>query len=99
MKSLIIVTVLLLTPSLALAFTDYPWQVTFEGVAGGTDVSTVRALATQRAHTSAINGCATDPYNKTPGIQIGQVEPLAECQSVDSVCICTDKLTLYCQNK
>ena len=99
MKSIIIVVALLLTPSLALGFISYPWQTTYDGVAGGTNVEAVKVIAMQRAHVAAANGCGTDPYSKAPGVQIGQVEPPAECQSVDSVCICTDKLTIFCQAK
>lgn len=99
MKSFMIVMALVLIPSLALAGNSFPWQNTYEGIGGGMDMEVAKSLSIKRAHSAAaVNGCA-NPYNKTPGVQIGQVEPPPECQCVDSVCICTDKLTLYCQEK
>lgn len=103
MKKLIIGIALLLIPTVAFAY-DYKWSNYYEGVAGGdsTHLEQVKAIAVQRAHDAAlIGGCSRDPYGSThsPGTQIGQVEPPATCQCVDTVCICTDKLELVCLSK
>jgi hypothetical protein len=109
MKSYIIVTALLLVPTLAYAFSmDHKWSENYEGVAGGSaqDASLagpVCDVAEARAHAAAKNVCQNDPYGygskAKPGTKIGQIETPCTCQCVDNVCICTDKLEIVCFNK
>lgn len=102
MKSIVLIISLLLFPPLAIADVPFPWQNTYNGVAGGltSDLATIKNTAMSRAHDAAINGCDHNPYyGNTSGVQIGQMEPPPDCQCVDAVCICTDKLTLFCQAK
>lgn len=96
MKSFLIVTALLLVPSLALAY-DHEWSNHYEGIAGGLETNSVATcqVAQQRAHIQADKDNCKYPFLNDQGHQIGQVER-CNCQCSDSYCICTDKLDVYC---
>lgn len=98
-KTLSIVSFLLLFPATALGY-DQEYTNSFEASAGGTDQSTLCALASKRAAASAtLDNCEykfSSP--KGHGVRFGQKE-IFNLQCVDGVCICTDKLDVYCRAK
>jgi hypothetical protein len=100
-KTISIVSLLLLVPSIAIAY-DREWNTHFEADAGGTrdQAETMCATAKAAANVKALTDNCLYPYS-TPaehGDRIGQKET-CDCVCIDSVCICTDKLDIYCRIK
>lgn len=103
MKSAFIVVALLLVSSLALGY-DREWSNHYEEIAAGPDPKaspqiitspTICDVAHERALAKAKMDDCKYPVTNDRGTRIGVVERCS-CQCVDNVCICTDKLDVYC---